>query len=1602
MASKAIGQITLTQVHDGKEGKSPIQVLLSNETHTLAADYLGNVISYDGAETYIYVFDGAEDVTSKYFISAVENGITGTLDSNRYVVTSITNKVGGTVEFVCVGPDRQSISKVFSVSLSLAGKDGTNGKDGTPGPAGADGKTTYFHVKYAPVQNPTKDQMTETPDKFIGTYVDVIEEDSDDPLQYTWIQIQGTDGIPGTNGVDGKTSYLHIKYSDDGGKTFTESEGETPGKYIGTYVDFNVKDSTLVTDYQWSKFQGEDGKDGLPGIDGKDGINGRDGVDGKSTYFHIKYSEKEVPTTKEDMTETPSIYIGTYVDEEPGDSDDPTKYTWARFQGIQGKDGTDGIPGVNGKDGQTSFFHVKYSNDGGKTFTSNKGEDSGDWIGQYVDFTEVDSEDVGDYNWTKIKGEAGKDATGISSIKEQYYQSTSTSECVGSQWVDDYPGYVSGKYIWTRSVIFYTDKTTKTTDPICVQGIDGKNGIDGVNGKDGTSVTIKGSYDTLDALKKAHPTGSAGDSYLVAGDLYVWSTTSKSWENVGTIQGPAGKDGTNGTNGKDGTNGIQGYSIVTSITKSSVSEADWTTYGTIGHSQTWTGTSSLRNNCRVNDLFLVVGTSTAGKAHTLIYKSTTASGDLTGTCIASVLSEKGTDGKNGTNGIGISNVDVQYYLSSSATELKGGSWSTTAPEWVNGKYMWSKTITTYTNSTTKESSPVCITGQKGQNGTNGTSASLVTINASSQMFKSKTGSTGTFNPQYIYLYPYFQVVKFSKWEYSIDGTTWTTVTSGQHSLTVATYSSVANTLRIERTSDLFNSTSFVTFRCSSNDSKYYDTCSIIKVYDTADLKVGGRNFILNSNFVKGIVQRETGSEGWSIPTDNTALSARTKFNGHYSLHRYRTGITKDTWSELQYYHMNTSTEERSEDEEWVFSFWAKTDSSAWIGADDVSTHACRAFDSSGTKIAEFGMGALQNLLKANVGKWVRFVGKFKIPKSTKYKYFYIYDSINRNADYYLTDFKLEKGNIVTDWTPAPEDSSDIIYSTTTPANPIEGMLWYNISNGVLSLYTKGEWITQDLSNYPTFDYVDNQISSNSSKVYITKPKPPYFVGDVWIVQDKSDPNFGKMLTCLKSRAEGNYTESDWFVPLTAYTTLTQMTNVLGTDPSEWSSTSKSIKTLINENTDKIAGVSEQASKLAVRSSEIEMSFSKTGTMNFLGNSSGQNGVKLWSFHPNAVSRMSTASANEASDVRNQLVSGNAFRFNSTWSGIAADVSTLWMNSAVLVPPTSDTYTISLKLKNLSKRLDIRVRVYSYSDTAGKTSLGVDELRVPYATNNTGEFFLEHLVINKKKYNQDVMSILVQVCFLRPEITTATSLPTYNANYIGRAYKVSDKYYYGTSAYTKMTIIESVSKPALQVNQIWKCLQNVPNSAKTGYDYLAGYYYEKDVSGKYVPITDSYVITMLDKDTYYKRLPTGWETLSGVTDTKYLSPVDGSVYFGDIMLNGGSMVMTWTPRQDENMWGENIKFNSDGIVIEDKSRGYKRVLDESSDISWLIDSNGNIVSCVWKLTQDGFITKDIRCYGTFYMGKVADEKSSNIENNFTKVMSMSRSSDNKGVDEYIYT
>ena len=315
------------------------------------------------------------------------------------------------------------------------------GEQGIPGTAGKDGKTTYFHMKYSAVPNPTSySDMTETPNKYIGTYADYELDDSTDPSKYTWGKFQGdngedgADGIPGKNGENGETSYVHFAYatSADGktGFSTTDTVGKT---YMGQYADFEKADSEDPTKYRWSKFQGpqgpqgeqgpqglqglqgEKGEQGIPGPTGETGATGatgpqgpagKDGTNGKTSYFHIKYSPVENPTSSQ-MSEIPNTYIGTYVDYTEQDSTDPSKYTWYRFQGLQGAQGTQGIPGTNGADGKTSYLHIKYSNDGGKTFTSNSGETVGDYIGQCTDFNKDDPTTVGAYMWSKIKGETG-------------------------------------------------------------------------------------------------------------------------------------------------------------------------------------------------------------------------------------------------------------------------------------------------------------------------------------------------------------------------------------------------------------------------------------------------------------------------------------------------------------------------------------------------------------------------------------------------------------------------------------------------------------------------------------------------------------------------------------------------------------------------------------------------------------------------------------------------------------------------------------------------------------------------------------------------------------------------------------------------------------------------------------------------------------------------------------------------------------------------------------------------------------------------------------------------------------------------------------------
>lgn len=88
---------------------------------------------------------------------------------------------------------------------------------------------------------------------------------------------------------------------------------------------------------------------------------------------------------------------------------------------------------------------------------------------------------------TGATGATGATGKGVKSIIEQYYKSTSATSQTGGSWVGTYPGWENGKYIWTRSVITYTDNTTTTTAAICVTGSKGETGATGPKGETGAA-----------------------------------------------------------------------------------------------------------------------------------------------------------------------------------------------------------------------------------------------------------------------------------------------------------------------------------------------------------------------------------------------------------------------------------------------------------------------------------------------------------------------------------------------------------------------------------------------------------------------------------------------------------------------------------------------------------------------------------------------------------------------------------------------------------------------------------------------------------------------------------------------------------------------------------------------------------------------------------------------------------------------------------------------------------------------------------------------------------------------------------------------------------
>ena len=287
----------------GPEGQSAVTAMLDNDSAVIPTDYQGGHGIYDAAVSSLLVYVGTRDVTKGWtFTEKHSTGLTVTLVKNKITVAGITTDTGW-VDITGSADGYPSLTRRFTVTRQKAARAGadvemkwlgvstpTFSKDvnGAYSPATANLTSNskvgngviypynaFFFIEessngvdYIEVFNNTgsaKSSHTYKPSKNLKAIrITLKEPGTNKVLDVQSITVvsdgrNGNDGytpIKGVDYFDGVSSRLHLRYSDDGGKTFTANRG----KYMGTYVDTQATDSEDPSLYTWVKTVGEDAK----------------------------------------------------------------------------------------------------------------------------------------------------------------------------------------------------------------------------------------------------------------------------------------------------------------------------------------------------------------------------------------------------------------------------------------------------------------------------------------------------------------------------------------------------------------------------------------------------------------------------------------------------------------------------------------------------------------------------------------------------------------------------------------------------------------------------------------------------------------------------------------------------------------------------------------------------------------------------------------------------------------------------------------------------------------------------------------------------------------------------------------------------------------------------------------------------------------------------------------------------------------------------------------------------------------------------------------------------------------------------------------------
>ena len=372
-------------------------------------------------------------------------------------------------------------------------------------------------------------------------------------------------------------------------------------------------------------------------------------------------------------------------------------------QGPAGKDGANGIngkDGTNGKDGASAYVHIKYAPVANPTDTQMT-ETPSEYIGICTNTTPTDPTTANSYQWSKWQGQDG--AQGIPGTPGTNGQTTYVHFAY-STTADGTGNFSTTPFDDARYVGVCTDfKQADPTTPSSYQW--------SLMQGDGVSQIVEQYYLSTSSTTQTGGSWSTAQPKWQKG-RYIWTRSMVTWtDGTTTYTDPVLAQAINGAN----QSASDAQQSVDDLDNSLNSEGVFNRLTDNGKIQ---GIYMSGGQLYINANYIKSGTLTANIVRAGILQDMKGlnfwdmeTGEFRLAATATV-----NDQQIATKPETISGVDVEYASGTSQTIPPTSGWSTTAPAWQDGRYIWQRTVTTLADDTKSISEPTCIQGAKGPQG----------------------------------------------------------------------------------------------------------------------------------------------------------------------------------------------------------------------------------------------------------------------------------------------------------------------------------------------------------------------------------------------------------------------------------------------------------------------------------------------------------------------------------------------------------------------------------------------------------------------------------------------------------------------------------------------------------------------------------------------------------------------------------------------------------------------------------------------------------------------------------------------------------------------